>query len=216
MTDIETNNNGNNSPDSQKGAKKWFKNLLSQYFVSVVLGVFIALVVWSFVARPFIVHGASMYPTFNSSPNLLLGGDYIIIDLLKYKFQEPKRGDIIVFDTKGINSDKINKKLIKRIVALPHETILFNESGISIKKASGEVFTLTENYLQSETSTSYKKEEIYLNKDEFFVLGDNRNNSYDSRYWGYLNKENIIGYVRLKLYPFKKAGLNPGKTEYEQ
>ena len=66
MTDIETNNNGNNSPDSQKGAKKWFKNLLSQYFVSVVLGVFIALVVWSFVARPFIV------------PNLLLGGDYII------------------------------------------------------------------------------------------------------------------------------------------
>ncbi len=134
-----------------------------------LLAVLIILPIRMWIAQPFIVSGASMEPTFET-------GDYLIIDELSYQFQNPEKGDVIVFRY-PLNPSKF---FIKRVEGLPGEIV------------------------------EYDSKEITLGKDEYFVTGDNKPNSSDSRIWGPVKENLIIGRAIVRLWPVAKIDLLPG------
>lgn len=166
------------------------------YFALIAL--LIVLPVRWFVAQPFIVSGASMEDTFSNN-------EYLIVDQLSYHFDEPKRGDVIIFRYPNDPS----KYFIKRIIALPGETIHINGSEVNIVNSEyPEGFNLSEPYAQP-GSTKYEQSTT-LSEDEYFVMGDNRDHSSDSRIWGTLSEEEIIGRAFLRLLPPSRLGVFPG------
>lgn len=140
-----------------------------EFIKLTLIALLVILPIRMWVAQPFIVSGASMEPTFEN-------GDYLIVDELSYRFQEPQRGDVIIFRY-PLNPSKF---FIKRIEGLPGETIENNG------------------------------EEITLAKDEYFVKGDNKPNSSDSRVWGPLKENLIVGRAIIRLWPITKAEFLPG------
>ncbi len=152
-----------------------------------------------FFAEPFLVSGSSMEPTFET-------GDYLIVDELSYRFKDPKRGDVVVFkppyDTK--------KHLIKRVIALPGETVSVKGDKVVITTIDDKTLTLMEPYVtfQSDKEATYK-----LSDSEYFVMGDNRSVSYDSRSWGPLPSYKITGRALLRLYPLNQLDIFPGKAD---
>jgi len=162
-----------------------------------ILALLIVVPIRMFVAQPFVVSGESMFPTFHN-------GEYLIVDELSYNIGDPKRGDVIVFrfpnDTKRF--------FIKRIIGLPNEEIIIKNGKIEIiNKDNPNGFTLNEPYINESFNTTYSYQ---TNQDEFFVLGDNRNKSSDSRVWGILPGKLIIGRAYLRLLPFKNISYLPG------
>lgn len=181
-------------PDTGKGL---LKDLFTLAFLIVVVVIPIRL----FVISPFVVDGESMHPTFE---NL----DYLVVDEILYDFSAPARGDVIVFRYPGNPSIFY----IKRIIGLPGETVSINRGAISITTVSGQTMTLAEPYIVNEDATYTKN--VTLNPNEYFVLGDNRPNSSDSRVWGPLPAKDIIGRVDLRLLPVSLMGFFPGATSY--
>jgi signal peptidase I len=120
-------------------------------------------------------------------------GDYLIIDEITYRFREPKRGEVVVFK----NPMNERQRFIKRIIGLPGETIEISDGKIFI--SNGEKKVLNEPYLNS--SFTFGDIKITLGSDEFFVLGDNRQFSLDSRRFGPIKKKEIVGRVFLRLWP---------------
>ncbi|MDD5152660.1 MAG: signal peptidase I [Candidatus Pacebacteria bacterium] len=166
-------------------------------FIAIALVVVIP--IRYFVAQPFIVSGASMDPTFTN-------GQYLIIDELSYKIGEPSRGDIVVFKYPNDTS----KYFIKRVIGLPGETIDVNQSGqVSIKSSDGKnAFILEEPYIEYPKNDSIERT---LAKDEYFVMGDNRAGSFDSRIWGPVPRNLIIGKAFLRLFPISTLSIFPGQ-----
>jgi signal peptidase I len=153
-----------------------------------------------YVAQPFIVAGSSMKPTFEPD-------EYLVVDELSYRFDEPQRGDIVIFKYPMDPSTFF----IKRIVGLPGETIEIR---------NGEVYAhgtnepaLPEPYRS--TDDRGKEELIKLQDDEYYVLGDNRAASSDSRVWGPLNERYIIGRAFARLLPLSNFDIFPGKYDFE-
>ncbi|MFH1427277.1 MAG: signal peptidase I [Patescibacteria group bacterium] len=148
-----------------------------------------------FLIQPFYVKGASMEPNF-------FDHEYLIIDEISYRFSEPNRGDIIVFRY-PLNPQEY---FIKRIIGLPGEKIQIKDGEILIYNSqypTGDV--LEEDYLSPGTKTySLNEEIITLEDDEFYVLGDNRNSSKDSRTFGSVNSSFISGKVLLRGWPFNR------------
>lgn len=161
----------------------------------VVITLLIVLPIRIFIAQPFVVNGASMVPTFDD-------GDYLIVDELTYRLREPKRGEVLVFRYPKDPS----KFFIKRIVGLPGETIEV-ESNTFIVEKSGTKVVLDDMYLRPNT-VDYLH--TTLESDEYFVMGDNRNASSDSRIWGPVNKSELIGRPIIRLLPIKSASFLPG------
>lgn len=153
-----------------------------------------------FIAQPFIVNGASMNPTFETN-------QYLIVDQLTYRTQEPIRGDVIIFRF------PLNPKdfYIKRVIGLPTETVTIEGSKVYIQKEGEEKIQLDEPYIEFEANNNIS---VTLGKDEYFVMGDNRPNSSDSRHWGVLPKEFIVGRAYMRLLPLSKIDFLPG--EYHQ
>ena len=158
-----------------------------------VISLVIILPIRYYVIQPFFVLGASMEPNFEN-------GDYLIIDEISYRFNQPQRGDVIVF--KYPNNPK--QYYIKRIIGLPGEIITISDEKIVIKnKANPDGFALEEDYLSGvETNGNIS---ATLGFDEYYVLGDNRGASSDSRMWGSLKEEFVVGRALLRAYPFDKA-----------
>lgn len=158
----------------------------------------IVLPVRLFIAQPFVVSGASMVPTFDS-------GDYLIIDEVSYRFEPPKRGDVVVFRFPL----QPKRFLIKRVVGLPSETVEMRDDAITIKNREHPEGFLFE---QGDISSSGRraKQSVTLAEDEYFVLGDNRDQSADSRLWGPLKRELIVGRPLVQLLPLGEIGLFPG------
>jgi signal peptidase I len=183
-------------PSEKKIEKKqkgfWRELIEIIFFVAIVV-----IPIQTFIGRTFIVVGNSMYPTFENK-------DYLIIDKLYYQFSDPKRGEVIVFHP-PVNEDTY---YIKRVVGLPGETVTVKRNEVLIQNTdSPEGFLLEQPYTSSE-GDSYKT--VKLESDEYFVMGDNRAVSSDSRVWGALPRKNISGRAFIRLFPFQSFDLWPG------
>lgn len=135
-----------------------------------------------YVAQPFFVRGASMESSFQD-------GNYLVIDEISYRFGSPKRGEVIVFRAPTGSA----QFLIKRIIGLPGETIAIHDGKVMINDKE-----LIEDYLSEPTSGDINR---VLGEEEFFVLGDNRDSSFDSRQWGVLPGDNVVGKAWLRAWP---------------
>lgn len=188
-------------PAGRHGDKQGKQGSLVVYTI-VALGA--ALIIRFFIAAPFIVQGASMLPTFNDY-------HYLIVDRLSYDFGDPKRGDVIVFDL----PQNTSRDLIKRVIGLPGETVILSGSDVTIENSAyPDGFTLPEPYLSPENLGGTTNMRVTLGPDQYFVLGDNRKVSSDSRSWGTLPREDIVGRVLLRLFPLTDIGLLPGQSRY--
>jgi len=181
--------------------KKFNKQSFWEFVRFALIALTIVVFVRGFIAQPFIVAGSSMVPTFED-------GQYLIIDEISYRLSEPKRNDVVVF-----RYPKDEKKFfIKRIIGLPEETIDIKEGGITISnKEHPTGFILPQPYIKNTLKSP--EQHFELKKGEYFVLGDNRIASSDSRYWGAVPKRLLMGKVFLRLLPINKIGLSPGHYE---
>ncbi|MFA5228208.1 MAG: signal peptidase I [Candidatus Paceibacterota bacterium] len=160
----------------------------------LIIALIIIIPIRTFLFQPFVVKGSSMEPNYHS-------GDYLIIDELSYKLREPQRGEVIVFK---YPLNPVNK-YIKRIIALPGEKIEIIDGSIYITKNADKFTVEEEIYLSSENLDQWKINnnmgELILKENEYFVMGDNRNYSSDSRKWGIVPKENITGRTMFRFSP---------------
>lgn len=160
----------------------------------VVVAALAVFIVRTFLAQPFLVSGASMEPSF-------FNGDYLLIDEISYHLREPERGEVAVF--KYPRDPKID--YIKRIIGLPGEKVAIENGNVKIfNTGHPEGFVLNESYLPENLKT-LGNGEVSLGEKEYFVMGDNRNYSYDSRRWGAVPRGNMLGLVRLRLLPITQA-----------
>jgi len=155
-----------------------------------IIALIIVVPIRAFVFQPFFVRGASMEPNFHDF-------DYLIVDEISYRFTEPKRGDVIVFYNPNNNS----QRFIKRVIGLPGETIKVLEGSVSIKKNNDDFFILDETTYLSENVKTPGNKEILLEEGQYFVMGDNRGLSLDSRVFGAIEKDSIIGKESFRLWP---------------
>ncbi|MFA6353446.1 MAG: signal peptidase I [Candidatus Paceibacterota bacterium] len=192
----------------------------SQSFWELARFAFIALIIvflirW-LIADPFIVSGPSMIPTFEN-------GDYIIVDELSYELGNPQRDDVVVFQYPGDpkNNPKRNFLLrffdpgrffIKRVIGLPNETVDIKGNDVTItNSAHPEGFKLEQPFVKNVANNDIH---IVLKSDEYFVMGDNRSGSSDSRAWGPVKREFFAGKAFLRLLPINQIDIWPG--DYKQ
>jgi signal peptidase I len=186
---------------SSSDIKKGSKHSLVAYTV-VALG--LALFIRFFIAAPYVVSGQSMEPNFHD-------WQYLIVDRISYDIGNPVRGDIIVFD----HPQNESRALIKRIIGLPGETVALSGQSVTITNAEHpQGFTLEEPYLDAANLTGSNELTMKLGADEFFVLGDNRRVSADSRIWGSLPRKDIVGRVFLRLFPLNQISIFPAESRY--
>lgn len=191
------NEPGLKTTHSQKKSPSFFWDLIKFCLISLA----IVLPIRLFIAQPFIVSGKSMYPTFDN-------GEYLIVDELTYHLESPKRGDVIIFHFPG----NVKEYFIKRIIGLPHESVAIKDGKVWITNAENPTgFFLDESYIDQ---TLEDRDAKTLGDDEYFVMGDNRGASYDSRSWGTLAGNLIVGRAFIRVIPFNDAGFLPGKHDY--
>ncbi|HRY62822.1 MAG TPA: signal peptidase I [Candidatus Paceibacterota bacterium] len=186
-------------PCEEKPESWW--DFIKEIIRFTILSLVVVLPIRFFVAQPFLVDGASMVPTFED-------GQYLIVDEISYYFNSPQRYDVIVFRYPLLPS----KYFIKRIIGLPGETVIVRDNTITIKNSeNSEGITLEEVYVKNPDFQSRNKE-WKLSDSEYFVMGDNRAGSSDSREWGPLDKKFITGHVFVRLLPLSKAAIYPEKV----
>jgi signal peptidase I len=174
---------------NSKDKKNIFRELLGYFIVAIIAAIF-SIALRIFIIEPYIVPTPSMTPT-------LLISDKVIVYKLEYKLKTIKRGDIIAF-----YSPLEKKNLVKRVIGLENEEITLTRSGdvlINGKK-------LSESYLPDNFAVSYEDKSYKINKNELFVMGDNRNNSADSRVFGPLSLDQVFGKVIFIYGPFSRIG----------
>jgi signal peptidase I len=173
--------------------ENFFKEILKFSLIAILIVAPIRI----FIAQPFVVSGASMQPNFDSS-------QYLIIDQLSYQFDTPKRGEVLIFKY----PKEPSTFFIKRVIGLPNETIIMDSGKLIIKnEALPGGFFLDEPYIKESIDDTFT---IILKNDEYFVMGDNRKHSSDSRIWGPLNDKFVVGKAFLRLFPINKFGIHPG------
>ena len=177
------------------------ENFFKEIFKFALLALLIVVPIRLFIAQPFIVSGASMDPTFET-------GQYLIVDQLSYKFDEPARGEVIIFRYPKDTS----KFFIKRIIGLPNETLEIQGATVTVTNDTYKAgYILDEPYIDERNSKrDYTK--VTLEENEYFVMGDNRRASSDSRSWGALEEDFIIGRALIRLFPIKETGIFPGSA----
>ncbi|MFA5134319.1 MAG: signal peptidase I [Patescibacteria group bacterium] len=176
-------------PAFAESPKKFIFELLK--IVLIALAVIIP--VRYFLFQPFYVRGASMEPSFHDN-------EYLIIDEITYRFADPQRGEVVVVK----NPDRTSEFFIKRIIGLPGETIEVKNGDVVIFNSSKPLgFILEEPYLSEEVVTR-GGQRTTLGPDQYFVMGDNRSVSLDSRTFGPLNSSFIVGRAWLRVWPFEE------------
>lgn len=159
----------------------------------VIIALAIILPIRYYLVQPFFVKGASMESNFED-------GDYLLVDEISYRFHQPSRGEVIIFRYPNDTS----QFFIKRIIGLPSETVeIKNDKVIIYNEKNPQGFALQENYLDP-TQETLGDTVIKLDDHEYFVLGDNRLKSSDSRRWGPVNTVLIIGRPFVRLWPLTR------------
>lgn len=149
-----------------------------------------------FLFQPFIVTGHSMLPNFQD-------GEYLIIDEISYYFYSPQRGDVVVIHS----PQDQGQYFIKRVIGLPGETIEVAGGRVVVKNQQWpEGKALEEKYISNSTVT-FGNIHVSLPEDQFYVLGDNRTASTDSRFFGPVNRNAIVGKVFLRAFPLNRFGV---------
>jgi len=162
-----------------------------------IIALVIVIPIRIFIAEPFIVSGISMAPTFQN-------GDYLIVDKISYSFSSPKRDDVVVFRYPG---DK-TKFFIKRIIGLPGETVDIKGNDVTITNASHpNGLKLNQPFV---VNTANNDTHFELKNSEYFVMGDNRPQSSDSRYWGPVDRNLLVGKAFFRLLPINNIDIWPG------
>ncbi len=162
----------------------------------IVFAVAIFLFVYLLILQPHKIKGQSMEPNFDN-------GEFLLTDKVTYRFNDPKRGDVIVFKA----PPDYEEEYIKRIIGLPGETVAVINGKIIIDGQP-----LTEDYLPTGTYTNEASfvangKSVIVPSDSYFVVGDNRGNSYDSRSWGFISGDKITGRAWFVYWPLNSAGL---------
>ncbi|YAI81816.1 MAG: signal peptidase I [cyanobacterium endosymbiont of Rhopalodia sterrenbergii] len=148
----------------------------------------------AFVAEARYIPSSSMEPTLQVN-------DRLIIEKVSYHFQEPKRGDVVVFNpTKALQEKDFRDAFIKRVIGLPGETIEVKTGKVYVNGQA-----IKEKYISEDPNYDYGP--VTVPERQYLVLGDNRNNSYDSHYWGHVPKEKIIGKAFVRFWPFNRLGI---------
>lgn len=183
--------------ENVKKLASFFSDLLQTIVFSISIFLFIYLLLF----QPHKIKGDSMQPNF---PN----GEFLLTDKISYRFHPPQRGDVIVFKAPVNEEDDY----IKRIIGLPGDTISIKDGSVYVNGQK-----LEETYLPSGLYTNGgiflpNNKEIVVPDNYFFVMGDNRPYSSDSRAWGFVPKKNIIGKAWLVYWPPQKAGVVPKAT----
>lgn len=164
-------------------------------FEVIVFAIGIFFFIYLLIMRPHKIDGQSMMPNFPDS-------EYLLTEKVTYYLRDPERGDVVVFTPPTTNLDEY----IKRVIALPGEKIMINEGKVHI---NGQL--LAESYIADNVYTSggqflQEGKEYLVPEGHYFVMGDNRPNSSDSRYWGAINKKSISGRAWVVYWPPQSAG----------
>jgi signal peptidase I len=153
----------------------------------------LALGIRQFVAEARYIPSSSMEPTLQIN-------DRLIIEKVGYRFTDPKRGDVVVFEpTEKLQEQDYHDAFIKRVIGLPGETVKVKNGRVYINNKP-----LTEGYIAAEPN--YTFDSGVIPPGQYLVLGDNRNNSYDSHYWGFVPKGKIIGRAVIRFWPIDRVG----------
>lgn len=185
-TNLQPNTPAGQNPFVSFGLFVW--DLIKVFLIALVIIIPFRL----FIAEPFMVSGSSMLPNYHNK-------DYLIVDRLSYRLKEPQRGDVIVLKFPKDNT----QYYIKRIIGLPGEAVKCEMGRVVVTDANGKNVSIQESYLEDSVKTNNCKPSQKLGSEEYFVLGDNRSGSSDSRAWGILPKKDIVGKVWLKVLPIK-------------
>lgn len=201
---VSDNNSSQQQPDHS-----WIGELSRTIVLSIVL----ALGIRTFVAEARWIPSGSMEPTLHGSSNQW-EADKIIVDKLSYKFSNPQRGDIVVFSpTKELQKEQYQDAFIKRVIGLPGDKVELRNGKVYINNKP-----LEENqYLSAGQHTAidvctsapiqpFLSQPVTIPSNSYLVLGDNRNSSYDSRCWGVVPRDNIIGRAVLRFWPVNHLG----------
>lgn len=181
-----------NTSSAYDSTWKSIGEFLGEVVKVVLISLAIIIPIRYFLIQPFYVKGASMEPNFYDH-------EYLIINEIGYRFEEPKRGEIVVF---RYPRDP-QQYFIKRVIGLPGETVRVSDGKVSvINEAHPEGIQVEESYLQGEPTPGSK--ETVLGQDEYFVMGDNRDESLDSRNFGPVPERLIVGKVWLRGWPFDR------------
>ncbi len=186
MTRVE--NSAPNDKPQPKDENPWFEGLKT-----IGLSAILAIGIRQFVAEARYIPSGSMLPTLQIN-------DRLIVDKLSYRFNTPQRGDIVVFSpTSTLEKQNFHDAFIKRVIGLP---------GDKVEVKGGRVFVndqaLRENYIEEDPQYQWGPQTVPPNS--YLVLGDNRNNSYDSHYWGFVPREKIIGRAVVRFWPPNRVG----------
>lgn len=178
--------------------KEAFGHAMGSFFWELLKAFILAMVIIVpiryFLVQPFFVRGASMEPNFHD-------GEYLVVDQLSYRFREPKRGEVVVFKYPQDHS----QFFIKRIIGLPGEDVRVSDGHISVRsnKYPAGVELDEAEYIADGIRTGGQMD-VHLGPDEYFVLGDNRPASSDSRSWGAVSRDEIIGRTWIRAWPLDR------------
>jgi len=202
-TDKQTNSLISEEPEQPSQDKNQsFGSYIREVIKFFILAVVVVMPIRFFVAQPFIVQGHSMDKTFAT-------GEYLIVDEISYRFNKPERGDVIVLHYPR----NTNIFFIKRIIGLPGETLTIKNGKVSIsEKENSTPLVLDEPYVTFLKTDGTDDEVVVLGEGEYFVMGDNRASSSDSREWGILPENLIVGKTFLRLFPFDTVSFSPGQN----
>ena len=192
------------------------ENPWAETFKTIGFSVILALGIRTFVADSRFIPSGSMLPTLQID-------DRLIIDKISYRFSDPQRGDVVVFnptaqleqELKADGEPKYKEAFIKRVIGLPGDRIDVRGGKVYINRK-----LLSENYLGEPPNYNWSSTELTADgivpKGNYLVLGDNRNNSYDGHYWGFLPQDKIIGKAIVRFWPINRVGRIDPQPNYQK